>query len=303
MREDDPLSRQAQQTAIRINQYSIFPDSVSSEINLLPFATSDNASAASDWGFEKYQPPEAWKLGSEFSSLKSNVNLEVATQASQPLQHNGSWTDPLQSSRLSKQHSALSTGRRKSTHGSPIRLGSHGLKQDKWISGPSVSRTVSEDCTGHRFTRKLLKAVRKSLQDRPSISAQRRALGIRGLKTQRRRQKKILRPTIPDQHRATHDAKGILCACGSQFTGKAASKNYRRHVEDILHSDKFKCTVCEYSTPRKEGLVQHMLRKHQTARRKDFRCSICHYSTTRQYNLVRHIQTVHQRTHPLSFLD
>ena len=57
-----------------------------------------------------------------------------------------------------------------------------------------------------------------------------------------------------------------------------------------------KCTICDYSSSKKEYLKQHINSVHEG--KKPNKCSICDYSCSRNTNLKQHIESVHEGTKP-----
>ena len=56
------------------------------------------------------------------------------------------------------------------------------------------------------------------------------------------------------------------------------------------------CEVCEYSTPWKSKLLDHILEVHQKI--KDQVCKLCDYATSRKSHLTLHVRSVHLKEKP-----
>ena len=64
----------------------------------------------------------------------------------------------------------------------------------------------------------------------------------------------------------TFKKMGFPCKLCSKIYSDSSS--YKRHVNSVHLNEKFKCAKCEYQTNRKDVLSKHIMRKHESNKRK-----------------------------------
>ena len=58
--------------------------------------------------------------------------------------------------------------------------------------------------------------------------------------------------------------------------------------------NKYKCSLCNYTSSTKSNLTKHILGIHE--RRKPYICDLCEYKTYFSSNLLRHVHSVHEES-------
>jgi KRAB domain-containing zinc finger protein len=81
------------------------------------------------------------------------------------------------------------------------------------------------------------------------------------------------------------------------FCHKGFSGKIKRHIDSVHEQKKpHKCSICDFTTSRKETLKVHVESIHEG--KKLHKCSICDYTSSYKGHLKTHIESVHEGNKP-----